>query len=73
LWYDFPDEGVLISKAGVSRFWFEVTEHGRTWIEDQAGLGFPLQTDVVTLDTTCTNSDDTTTVNIAVSTQHSFF
>jgi hypothetical protein len=70
LWYDFPGNGTIINPQGISRFWFEVTQHGKTWIEDQGGLGFPLQTDVLPVDTSCASFGEESffvIINIAVS------
>jgi hypothetical protein len=54
LWYIFPSGGAVISSTtGISRFWFNVTLNGTTWTEDQGGVGFPLQTDVLAADTSC--------------------
>jgi hypothetical protein len=69
LWFQLPAPGLHIGAGGISRFWFEVTENGKTWVEDQQGLGFPLQTNVVVADTSCASSRITTggRVDIAVS------
>jgi hypothetical protein len=56
LWFQLPQPSLSIGPAGVSRFWFEVTEKGKKKIENQNNLGFPLQTDVVWVDSSCVNS-----------------
>jgi hypothetical protein len=75
LWFQIPKPGLSIGAAGISSFWFEVTENGKTWIEDQDGAGFPLQTDVVLADTSCVTQsiNDTGRVDIAVSPGFSHF
>jgi hypothetical protein len=68
LWFQIPKPGLSISTAGISSFWFEVTEHGKTWVENQNGTGFPLQTDVVVADSSCVDpSSEATRIDIAVS------
>jgi hypothetical protein len=69
VWYNFPSKGALIdSSTGISKFWFEVEEDGKQWVEDQDGQGFPLQTKVLVADTSCFTSDFTSMhIDIAVS------
>jgi hypothetical protein len=58
VWYNLPSNGALIdSSTGISKFWFEVEEDGKQWVEDQDGQGFPLQTKVLVADTSCITSD----------------
>jgi hypothetical protein len=68
LWFYVPWPGLTIGPAGISRFWFEVTARGRTWVENQGSTGFPLQTDVVVSDSSCVDyGDDKGHLDIAVS------
>jgi hypothetical protein len=69
--YSLPTAGVRIaSSVGSSpKFWFEVTEGGKTSIFNQNGPGFQLQTQVLLSSTTCQSSDGLLfRVDIAVST-----
>jgi hypothetical protein len=67
LWFQIPSPGLPISAAGISRFWFEITAHGKTWVENQGGTGFPLQTDVVRASSTCVDFEQSTArIDIAV-------
>jgi hypothetical protein len=56
LWFQIPQPGLSVGASGISSFWFEVTEGGKTWVEDQDGAGFPLQTDVVLSDSSCVHT-----------------
>jgi hypothetical protein len=56
LWFQIPWPGLDVSPAGISHFWFEITENGKTWVENQDGSGFPLQTDILVSDSSCTTS-----------------
>jgi hypothetical protein len=67
LWFQIQQPGISIGAGGISRFWFEVTAHGKTWIENQGGAGFPLQTDVVRASSTCVDFEQSTArIDIAV-------
>jgi hypothetical protein len=69
LWYDFPSGGVAISgKTSISKFWFEVTENGKTTVENQGGSGFPLQTQVTLSEDSClSKSGNSAHIKITVS------
>ncbi|KZV81679.1 heme peroxidase [Exidia glandulosa HHB12029] len=55
LWYQLPSTGQLIRPdLSISKFWFQITEsNGRITVEDQGGIGYPLQTDVLLTDEVC--------------------
>jgi hypothetical protein len=58
LWYGLPADGVNINaKTSISKFWFEIQEGGKTTIEDQGSVGFPLQTQVMLSNTSCMQSN----------------
>jgi hypothetical protein len=59
LWFDLPSEGAVINGVtSVSKFWFEIVQDGKGFKEDQDGIGFPLQIDVLAATSTCMHQTD---------------
>lgn len=59
----------LNATKGISKFWYEVEENGKTRTEDQDGSGFPLQDVVMLANSSCTDilgSTVKSNINIAV-------